>query len=162
MLRERPGLKLEVSGFVDGENDPEAYRREQLQKLLREAKHRELQRKGKLPKDATAEQVTVEPGESGRYLKQVYRRADFSKPRNILGLVKSLPHAEMEKLLLANLAAGDPELKLLAQKRAQAVRDHLIQVEGLSPEIIFLKQQDIYHPPDKQSGSLVAFGLATD
>lgn len=162
VLRERPGLKLEVSGFVDAENDPEAYRREQLQELLREAKLRKLLRAGRLPKDATAEQVTIEPGESGRYLKQVYRRADFSKPRNFLGLVKSLPDAEMEKLLLANLSVGDPELQLLAQKRAQAVRDHLIQAQGLPLEIIFLKKQDIYQSPDNQSGSLVAFGLATD
>jgi hypothetical protein len=36
-------------------------------------------------------------------LKEVYRRADMPKPRNLVGMAQGPPRAEMEALLLANI-----------------------------------------------------------
>jgi hypothetical protein len=46
--------------------------------------------------------VTVSPGEYPALLTRVYKDEKFPKPRNMIGLAKDLPVAEMEKLILAN------------------------------------------------------------
>ena len=58
-------------------------------------------------------------------LKAAYKRADFAKPRNLVGLAKDLPVAEMEALLLANVPATEDAMRELAVQRGLAVRDYL-------------------------------------
>jgi hypothetical protein len=48
------------------------------------------------------------------YLTRVYKAAKFPKPRNMIGLQKDLPVEEMEKLMLANTAASDEDVRNLA------------------------------------------------
>ena len=55
--------------------------------------------------------VKVLPDEYSKYLKAVYKKEKFPKPRNALGLVKDLPDAEMKKLIIANTVVGDGELQ---------------------------------------------------
>jgi len=107
--------------------------------------------------------VFAEP-ERTRYLGQVYKNADFPKPRNTLGMVKTIPGPEMEKLILANTPAGEEEMLALAEARVRVVHEYLVQVEKLPVERIFLKQDDIYKKPNEKgaSGSRVGFGAAVD
>jgi len=56
-------------------------------------------------------------------LTQVYRAESFPKPRNAIGLVKTLPVAEMEKLLMTYAVVKDDDLRLLAKQRSAAVND---------------------------------------
>jgi hypothetical protein len=163
-LEQRPTLKLEVSGYVDQEKDPEGLRKEQLESSLRQLKFNTLKRSGKLTKGATAQAMVLNETERIRYLKQVYKKADFPKPRNALGLVKSIPGPEMEKLILANTSAGEKEMLALAESRARVVYEYLVQVEKLPVERVFLKQDDIYKKPDDEgaSGSRVGFGATVD
>ena len=58
-------------------------------------------------------------------LKEVYRRADIVKPKNVVGLTKDLPPAEMEALLLANMTVADDAMQQLAVRRGVVVRDYL-------------------------------------
>ncbi len=69
--------------------------------------------------------VTVSPQEYPKYLEAVYKRASFKKPRNVIGLSKSLPPKEMETLLLENAPVTDVELRQLAEQRALAVKQAL-------------------------------------
>jgi hypothetical protein len=69
-------------------------------------------------------------------LKEVYRRADIPKPRNLVGLAKDLPRAR-SALLLANIAVPDTAMHDLALARAVAVRDYLLQ-RRMPPERLFL------------------------
>jgi hypothetical protein len=66
----------------------------------------------------------------------VYRRADIVKPKNVIGLAKDLPPAEMEALLLASITVADDAMQQLAVRRGVAVRDYLasraIAVDGSS------------------------------
>jgi hypothetical protein len=70
----------------------------------------------------SADLATVEltPNEYEQYLAVVYKQAKFDKPRNFLGLAKSLPPEEMKKLLVENMKVTD-DLKKLAIARAVAV-----------------------------------------
>lgn len=84
-----------------------------------------------------AEMTGVSPVEYPALLKQVYQRADMTKPRNLVGLDKDLPVAGMEKLLMAGIAADDNAMRELAVQRAVVVRDYLA-AGGVSPGRIFL------------------------
>jgi hypothetical protein len=67
-------------------------------------------------------EVTVTPDEYNDYLKAAYKAAKFEKPRNLIGLTKSLPPEEMKKLLITNETVNDDDLHHLADARANAVR----------------------------------------
>jgi hypothetical protein len=70
-------------------------------------------------------------------LRKVFRRGDFPKPRNLIGLTKDIPVPEMEALLLAHLDASESAMQALAVKRGVAVRDYLASLK-LPPERLFL------------------------
>jgi hypothetical protein len=53
----------------------------------------------------------------------VYRRSPIPKPRNVMGLVKDMPLADMEALLLAAISVDEADMRGLAQARAQQVRE---------------------------------------
>jgi hypothetical protein len=161
-LRDRPGLKLEINAYVDPERDPEGYRKEHLQREVRRAKFLDLLNRKALPEGETAENVTVTPGEYSKYLTEVYRKADFPKPRYFFGMLKSLPDKEMEKLLLANIPAGRQQMSQLAQTRASTVQNFLAG-EGVQQERMFIIATAIYKTPQKAGAtrSRVEFGVGT-
>ena len=82
-------------------------------------------------------EVTVSAAEYPALLKEVYRRADIVKPKNVIGLAKDLPPAEMEALLLASITVADDAMQQLAVRRGVAVRDYLASRE-IPVERLFL------------------------
>jgi len=161
-LRDRTDLKIEVKGYVDPDQDPEGYRRELLQARIRREKHLDLRESlgDAAPADAAA--VTVTSEEYPEYLWRVYKQADFPKPRNLVGMIKHLPDAELEKLLLANTRIGNEELTTLAHERAQAVVTALVVAGGIPRERVFLATTEITAKPAVEGGSRsrVEFGMA--
>lgn len=160
-LRDRPTLAVEIKGFIDPEQDPEGYRHELLRRQVQRAKYLDLVAEQKLPAGETGEQVELAGEEYEEYLWRVYKQADFPKPRNFIGLTKHLPAAELEKLIYANTAVGPHDLAELAQARAQAVQQFLVDPGGLGPERIFLARPDIESPPSQENAprSRVEFGV---
>jgi hypothetical protein len=138
-LLERPALTLTVAGEANLEVEREAYKREQLNALLLAAKRRTaIVNKTQTSEPApTDEAGRVTATEYPVLLQTLYRRADFPKPRNFLGLVKDIPEPEMEALLLANLPATDDSMRELAVQRGVAVRDYLAS-QKLPLERLFL------------------------
>ena len=158
VLAERSSLTLEISAFADREQDPEAYRQDQLQQMLLAVKQRELAESGTTAAD---QPLQISPGEYPELLTTVYKEAEFPRPKNFVGMLKTLPVPEMEKLLLANIQAGDEQLVELAKRRALVVRDTL---EQLNPELkprLFLKKTDIYQAPKEGPASRVEFNIST-
>jgi hypothetical protein len=160
LLLERPALNLEISGFVDRNTDAEGYRNELLLKKMKGEKFRALAKGGKIREGQTQEETELSPQEYPVYLKAVYAREKFSKPRNALGFAKDLPDAEMRKLIITHTVVGDNELQALARGRAGAVRDFLLKSGKLPAERLFEKNADIFRPSPKEgtSGSRVEFG----
>ena len=121
-LQARPALKLSICGRVDPKFDrqslPEALVAQSVakQKLLDNDKN---------PAGVDLASVQVTPDEYNKYLRRAYKAAKFDKPRDLLGLDKSLPADEMKKLMIANIKVTDADLKQLAEARANAVRKAL-------------------------------------
>jgi hypothetical protein len=69
----------------------------------------------------------------------VYRETKLpDKPRNVLGFAKEIPPAEMESLLLASYGADDEALRGLANRRAQTVKEWLVDKGSVASERIFV------------------------
>lgn len=151
-LNDRPELRVELKGYVDKERDAEGYRTELLTRKIRQEKYLELVKSGKGGNVSSAEQVTIGPDERSRYLKLVYQKEKFPKPRNVIGMLKDLPDAEMSKLIVANTKVGDVELQQLANDRVAAVRTFLSDSGKLPQERLFLKGDNIYKAPAKEQG----------
>ncbi|MBX0020604.1 hypothetical protein FJC66_25885, partial [Escherichia coli] len=86
--------------------------------------------------DAAEADTTVKPEEENKYLERAYKAVKFPKPRNVIGLAKSLPPDEMRKLMETNVQVTDADLRELAQRRANAV--HVALAERVDPERLFV------------------------
>jgi len=135
-LNERPGLRLDIAGRADPEADREGLKRASIDRKVKAQKFNDLRREGEAP--ASADAVTVAPGEYEKYLKRAYGEEKFPKPRNLIGLAKDLPVAEMENLMLANTPVTEEDLRLLANARAQTAKAWLVGEGKVPAERIFL------------------------
>ncbi|HOI52220.1 MAG TPA: DUF748 domain-containing protein, partial [Azonexus sp.] len=156
-LSERAALKLEIAGYADPESDSEGVRRVAIERAMQREKFADLQKKGGDAESADA--VRIAPEEYKTYLIRVYKAGKFPKPRNFIGLQKDLPVEEMEKLLLANLPAGDEELRLLARQRAENVQTWLIEQGKVPAERIFLVPGKAKAEAPAAAGGRVEFAL---
>lgn len=132
-LADRPSLRLTVVGTSSVEAEREGFKRERLDALVRAEKRRATVKEG----GTTSAAVSISPAEYPALLKEVYKRADMPKPRNLIGLARDLPVPEMEKLLLADIQVNDDAMRELAVQRGVAVKDYLASRE-LPPERLFL------------------------
>ncbi len=132
-LLDRPSLQLTVVGTSSVEVEREGFKRERLDVLVRAEKRRSTVKEG----GTTSATVTVSAEEYPALLKEVYKRADMPKPRNLIGLAKDLPVPEMEKLLMASITVNDDAMRELAVQRGVAVKDYLASRE-LPPARLFL------------------------
>ena len=132
---DRPAIKLELDGRVDLERDREGLKSARIDRLVRSLKREDLTKKG--VESGSAESVEITDQEYPALLERVYRAEKFPKPRNMVGLVKTLPVDEMEKLILANSSISDDDLRELADNRAKVVRDWLVEHE-VSADRVFL------------------------
>lgn len=135
-LDDRPGLKLDITGRVDPEKDREGLRQALLEHKVKAQKLAQLVKEGK--EVGAASDVTLDEKDYLPMLEQAYKQEKFPKPRNFIGMAKSLPREEMEKLMLANAQVGDEELRDLASRRAKAVADWLSASGKIPRERIFL------------------------
>ncbi|WP_313951919.1 DUF748 domain-containing protein [Accumulibacter sp.] len=154
-LLDRPALKLEIEGFADPENDPEGLKRDRLNRKLQTLKSGVLKKKE--AQSSTADVVEINAKEYPDLLERVYRAEDFEKPRNMVGMVKTLPVDEMEKLLLANSVLEESDLRELANRRAKVVRDWLL-AHQIPAERLFLLPPKVGKPGGKSDSSVVAGG----
>ena len=148
-LRERPGLRLDIHGYVDAERDRDALLRELFTRKLQAQKVLDQSRRGgpRVP----LEQVKIEQAEYAKYLKLAYDFERFPKPRTGLGLVRDLPPAEMEKLMLTHVQVTEDDLRALASQRARAILDALTQPGEIDPERIFILEGKSLSPEKKNS-----------
>ncbi len=149
-LVERPALKLDITARTGSEAEREGLKRAMLDRKLRAQKLKDLQARGEA---APAGGVRVSAQEYPALLGRVYKAEDFSKPRNLIGLQKDLPVAEMEKLMMANITLGDDALLALGNQRAQAVKDWLVKNGQVPGERIFILATKPAAPQAKDGAS---------
>ena len=135
-LADRPALKLDIIGRFDPATDPEGIKRDHLLDRLKDLKAKDLSKNGDR---VGRNDVTIEPAEYAGYLAKVYDDTKLQdKPRNVVGLAKTIPTEEMEKLLLANMKLEADDPRWLAEARADVVRHFMEDTGKVSPSRIFL------------------------
>ncbi|WP_168224804.1 DUF748 domain-containing protein [Rhodoferax aquaticus] len=120
-LVDRPSLAINVVGLANLEAEREAIKSQRLVDMLKAEKRRRAAVAGQ----DVAQVEAVSEAESAALLKEVYRRADIVKPRNLVGLSKDLPDADMRALLLGSLSVNAEAVRALALQRGVAVKDYL-------------------------------------
>ena len=147
-LYDRPGLKLEIEGHADTEKDKEGLRQYLYKRKVKAQKLKDMLKKGQ--KAIQVDDVNVMPEEYPGYLKAAYKEEKFPKPRNIIGMAKSLPAPEMEKLMLTHIEVKDDELRNLASQRAQQVKEHILKSGKVEQERVFLIEPKSLQPEKKE------------
>lgn len=147
-LYDRPQLKMEIAGYTDTALDKDALKKARLTRQVRAQKLKEMIDKRQVSIDA--DYVVVAENEYEKYLAMAYRAAKFPKPQNQLGIAKTLPVPEMEKLMLENIVIPDGALSQLAARRAQAVREKLLAGGKVGSERVFLVKPKSLTPQQKE------------
>jgi hypothetical protein len=157
-LTDRPGLKMDISGRADPKTDMEGLRQAWVDGQIRAAKAADTAPRGKKPNPAG---VQVSAAERAKYLEEVYDDADIEdKPRNFIGMAKSVPAEQMEEMLRGVAPVGDEQLRQLADARAQAVYEKLQAQEGLAERVFIVAPQlDTEGIKDEGQPSRVDFSL---
>ncbi|WP_286897934.1 DUF748 domain-containing protein [Achromobacter sp. UBA2119] len=157
-LTDRPALKMDISGRADPKTDSEGLRQAWVDAKIRAAKAADVTPRGKKP---DPKGVTVSAAERAKYLEDVYDDADLKdKPRNFIGMAKSVPAAQMEAMLRAAAPVGEDQLRQLADARAQAVYEKLQAQEGLADRVFIVAPQlDADGIKDEGQPSRVDFSL---
>jgi hypothetical protein len=122
-LKAKSELILTITGEVDPAGERDAYREARLNAQMVKLWKRDLPRAEAY---AAAKAQTVSQADYARVLAAVYRATPLpAKPRDALGLPKTIPEAEMRKLLLQNIPAGEDRMQALAMDRAVTLRTAL-------------------------------------
>jgi len=132
-LVDHPALKLEATGHAEVAADTLALRQAHLDGLMRAAKAR-----------ATAQPLAdtrIAAAEVDTWLNAAYKAADITKPRNMLGIAKTLPPAEMRSMLMASAPVNDTSLRDLANARADQVKAFLSA--RIAPERVLLTASQV-------------------
>lgn len=123
MLKQKPSLDLDITGRVDPSKDQDGLRKVTVDNLVRRAKLLDQAGKHADTADAALAAVDVTPDEYDKYLKRAYKADDFKgKPKNFIGLKKSLAPDEMRSLMETNVPVDEAAMRALAQRRAAAVQ----------------------------------------
>jgi hypothetical protein len=136
ILHERPALRVEIEGHADPRGEEEGLRNLRFLDKLKVQKQRELRSEG--TRRIPLEQIRIEPDEYERLLKKAFQAETFPRPRGEGGELKTLPPAEIEKLMLNHIQLTEEEFQTLADQRAEAVRDHLLKSGQIAGERLFL------------------------
>src|SRR5262249_6476950 len=150
-LADRPALRLDVIGRADPARDTDGLRNARFEAKLRDEKVRELVRAGG-PVDAS--KVTIDAAERLTLIEKIYSDGKLpDKPRNFLGLAKSIPAPEMEQHIRAAIKVGPEDLRALAQQRATIVRQQLEADAKIDPSRMFLVEPKLNAEGIKDGGA---------
>ena len=137
-LDDRPRLKLGIVAMADPVSEADAMRRSAFEMRLLEEQRRERGRSalGSGGTDAALPPLSAE--QRARLVKQLYDDTRLpDKPRNVVGMAKALPTAEMEAMLVAAMPVDAAAAGQLAQQRGRTVREALM-AKGLGSERLFI------------------------
>ena len=134
-LVDRPALKMDITGRVDPITDSEGVRQQTLNQKILALKQKDSVNQSE---NTRSDDMTITDADKQKYMSKVYSASKFDKPKNMIGLTKSLPVADMEKLILANTPVTQDALSALATDRADAVRKYLVAKDQVPMERLFM------------------------
>jgi hypothetical protein len=139
---------MDIEGYVDMEKDKDGIKKSEFNRKVKAQKLKDMLRRGESA--VPVDQVQVQPQEYEKYLTKAYDAAEFPKPRNVIGLQKSLPPQEMEKLMITNTAVTDSDLRQLASRRAENVKELILKSGEVEPGRVFIIEPPSLSPQKKE------------
>ncbi|EEO26883.1 DUF748 domain-containing protein [Oxalobacter paraformigenes] len=130
-LVKRPKIRLEITGRYDDVADRAGLGESTLNRKILALKRK---KQGAL----SFEEIRVSEEEYPVLLKEVYWNEKFDKPKKLLVFDKEVSVAEMEKQLVGYYSSRNDSLILLANRRAETVKNWLVLKGKLSDERIYL------------------------
>ena len=152
-LEERPGLSLEIAGRYDPVIDSEGLGK---MTILRKIKAEKARKTGQT---IAIKDIILSEKEYADGVEELYGDEDFDKPKNWIGFSKSLPLPEMEKLLSRHFAGKKDDMIRLADRRAQAVKNWLMEQGKVPEERLFVTASKARETAGDESGNRVDFSL---
>ncbi|HMK73352.1 MAG TPA: DUF748 domain-containing protein, partial [Myxococcaceae bacterium] len=149
-LYSRPALKLEMEGTVDPASDGLALRRQALRQRAREAKW-----KAGKSGAASPDKVELLEDEYVKFIESDYRRTFPDEAKTSKAAAPGV--TEMEEKLVAAVALDPEAMRALAQQRAGAARDHILQAAQIDASRLFIVQGG--ERATKDAGTRVYFTL---
>ncbi len=145
-LADRPVLRLDIAGAADPQVDRQGLAAGQLLKQLQKRKF--VQDSTSAKKEMSFEQIKLSPEEEGHLLQEVYVEQFGSRsntpPSSSEGKAQEIPTPEqMRSKLLESIKVEDEQLRLLAQQRAQGIREFLLQEGKVSGDRVFLLEPNL-------------------
>jgi uncharacterized protein involved in outer membrane biogenesis len=149
-LVEKSSLQTTITGEADAVAENAAMRRAQLEARIRAEQRKQALRAG--TSSGQTELPPPTPAEREALLRRVYADTPLpDKPRNIIGLARELPPADMEQRLLAAISVTPDSARQLAEQRALAVRDALM-AQGVPGERLFVAAPRLHEPGEGGKG----------
>ncbi len=149
-LQDRPALQLTITGLADEAQEHADQQAANLEARLAGLRRSELLQGGDAgtPKAVAAvgpsatsvpiPEPVLTADDRSRLVKRLYADTKLpAKPRNVLGMAKDVPQAQMEAMLMAGLPLPADAARQLAIARALVVRDALA-ARGLPNERMFV------------------------
>ncbi len=156
-LIDRPALRLEIAGHIDPVTDREGLKLAIMQRKIKALKLAAEAKQGQ--SGGSLEDVELTPEEYSEYLEKVYKKEDFEKPTNLIGLTKSIPDEEMEQLILENTEVTDSKMIDLAERRANAAQNWLITQGEISADRVFVLGMQEEEDGNEKQGNRAEFIL---
>ncbi len=146
-LMDRPGLRLEITGSADERLDARALAEKELLNLMRKAKFLDPSTSSE-PKPDSIDEIELTEAEENQYLKKFYTEK-FGSPASseakdpATGKSQEVTVDEMRQRLIQDRAIGKEQLRLLAQERAQQIREYIVQEGQIPGERVFLLEVNL-------------------
>ncbi|MGA7782945.1 MAG: DUF748 domain-containing protein, partial [Paraburkholderia sp.] len=155
-LADKSSIRIDLIGRADPKVDEQALRQAYVDKLVKQEKIKDVVGNGESVDLST---VTIDPKDYDKYLTKAYKDADFKKPRNFVGLTKSLPDDDMKNAIAEHAPINDASYRDLAQERAQSVQQYFDGKIDPSRVFIVAPKLDAQGIKDKGATTRVDFGL---
>ena len=134
-LQERPLLKMDIQGLTDPNLDREAITKARYAALLATVKKEAM---GKAGQAVPLDQITIPDAEREDIIWDAYKKAEFDKEKNALGMVKKIEVPDMEAMLIKSITPVDDDLVQLAWQRSQAAKTLLLEETQIDPARVFI------------------------
>ncbi|MDT3778590.1 DUF748 domain-containing protein [Nitrospira sp. MA-1] len=153
-LADRPALRLDIAGAADPQVDRQGLAEGQLLKQLQKRKF--IQGSSSSTKGVSLEQIELSLEEEGRLLAEVYAEQFGAQPNTPAssseGKAPAIPSLkQMRSKFLESIKVEDEQLRLLAQQRAQGIREFLIQEGKVSGDRLFLLEPNLSPLTEEQT-----------
>ncbi|SAL69437.1 AsmA family protein [Caballeronia udeis] len=155
-LADKPSITLEISARVDPALDEPGLRAAYVDRQVRLAKMQDASEDNPNINPST---IPISADEYSKFLTKAYKSADFKKPRNLIGMTKTVPDADMKAALEEHAPVDEGALGALAQRRASVVKQYF---EGkIDSKRIFIVAPHLNADgiKDKGAPTRVDFGL---